>query len=116
MEPFENRARLVLEVIDAVRREWPDDRPVFLRVSTTDWINENPDDDRPAWGVEDTIQLARWAKEHGVDLIDASSGGLEPAPIPDSRDYQVSKAAEVRARAGVPVAAVGRISDRRVGR
>ncbi|WP_353713555.1 NADH:flavin oxidoreductase/NADH oxidase [Arthrobacter sp. K5] len=108
---LENRARLVLAVIDAVRAVWPEGRPVFLRVSTTDWINENPDDDRRAWSVEDTVHLAGWAKERGIDLVDASSGGLEPALIPESRDYQVDKAAQVRARSGVPVAAVGRISD-----
>ena len=108
---LENRCRIVLDIIDAVRQVWPSDRPVFLRVSTTDWINENPDDEREAWGVEDTVQLVGWALQHGIDLVDCSSGGTEPTPIPNSRDYQTANAARVRAEAGVPVAAVGRISD-----
>lgn len=108
---LENRARLVLEVIDAVRKEWPQDNPVFLRVSTTDWITESAQDDREAWTLEDTIQLAQWARERGIDLLDASSGGLVPVDIPETRDYQVTKAAAVRREVGLPVAAVGRISD-----
>ncbi|GLY03929.1 MULTISPECIES: NADH:flavin oxidoreductase/NADH oxidase [Actinoplanes] len=100
-----NRARLLLEVIDVVRAAWPADRPVLLRVSTTDWTEGG-------WTVEDTIQVTRWAREHGVDLVDASSGGLVPATIPDTRDYQTSIAARLRAEAGdVPVGAVGRITD-----
>lgn len=108
---LENRARIVLEVVDAVRAVWPEDKPVFLRVSTTDWITEDDSHERQGWTVADTAQLARWAGEHGVDLVDGSSGGLEPAPIPRTRDYQTSLIAQVRAESGVPVAAVGRIDD-----
>ncbi|MGA7149547.1 MAG: NADH:flavin oxidoreductase/NADH oxidase [Microbacterium sp.] len=108
---FENRVRLVLEVIDAVRVVWPEDRPVFLRVSTTDWITENPEDDRTGWTVADTVELARLAGEHGVDLVDASSGGTEPVPIPRDRDYQTRNAARIKSETAVPVAAVGRIDD-----
>lgn len=108
---LENRSRIVLAIVDAVRKVWPADRPVFLRVSTTDWINENPSDERDAWGVDDTVQLSGWAFEHGVDLVDCSSGGTEPTPIPQSRDYQTINAARVRTEALVPVAAVGRIDD-----
>jgi 2,4-dienoyl-CoA reductase-like NADH-dependent reductase (Old Yellow Enzyme family) len=106
-----NRARFVLEVVDAVRAVWPQERPVFLRISTTDWITEDPSDSREGWTVEDSIQLARWAREHGVDLLDLSSGGVEPVPIPSTRDYQTALAARIRAEASVTVAAVGRITE-----
>ncbi|GIE77343.1 NADH:flavin oxidoreductase [Actinoplanes philippinensis] len=106
-----NRARIVLEVIDAVRAVWPDELPVFLRISTTDWITEDTRHDRRGWTVEDSVELARLAGEHGVDLIDASSGGVEPAPVPDRRDYQTALAARVRDEAKVTVGAVGRITE-----
>lgn len=108
---LENRSRIVLEVIDAVRRVWPSDKPVFLRISTTDWITEDPDTDASGWGLDDSIQLARWAHERGVDLIDASSGGVLPVPIPHTVDYQTALAARLRAESGVPVAAVVRITE-----
>lgn len=108
---LENRARIVLEVIDAVRRVWPADRPVFLRVSTTDWIEENPGDDRESWTLDQTVILARWAYQHGVDLVDASSGGIDVVPLPRSVDYQTSRAARLRREASGPVAGVGRIAD-----
>lgn len=108
---LENRARIVLEVIDAVRAIWPEDLPLFLRISTTDWISEDDSNDRQGWTVTDSIQLSRWAGERGVDLIDGSSGGLEPAPIPHTRDYQTALAAQVRSESALPVAAVGRIDD-----
>ncbi|MEU4779000.1 NADH:flavin oxidoreductase/NADH oxidase [Micromonospora sp. NPDC023633] len=105
------RSRIVLEIIDAVRAVWPAHLPLLLRISTTDWITENPADGRTAWTVEDSIELARLASKHGVDLIDASSGGLVPTSIPTDRDYQTRNAHQVRTQAGVMVAAVGRISD-----
>lgn len=108
---FAGRTRLPLAVIDAVREVWPADRPVFVRVSTTDWIDENPADERTGWTLEETIEFARLAAEHGADLIDCSSGGTEPVPIPRDRDYQTAYAAQVREHAVVPVAAVGRIDD-----
>lgn len=106
-----NRARLVLEVVDAVRAVWPQELPLFLRISTTDWITENPSDGREGWTVEDSVHLARWVSERGVDLLDLSSGGVEPAPIPSTRDYQTALAARIRAEASVTVAAVGRIAE-----
>ena len=112
---LENRARIVLEVLDAVRSVWPEDKPVFLRISTTDWVAEDPEDGRDAWTLEDSIVLARWAGEHGADLIDASSGALVPAKIPHREDYQTRNAAELKAASGTLVAAVGRISRCRHG-
>lgn len=108
---FENRIRFPLEVIDAVRAAWPEEQPVFLRVSTTDWIDENPDDDRNGWTVNETVEFARIAAQHGIDLIDGSSGGTEPAPIPRDRDYQTRNTARIKTETGLTVAAVGRISD-----
>ncbi|BAU97396.1 NADH:flavin oxidoreductase [Corynebacterium suranareeae] len=109
--PLENRARIVLEVIEAIRQVWPAEKPVFMRISTTDWVEENPHDDRDSWTLEQSKQLALWAAAHGVDLIDASSGGLDVVPIPRERNYQTAKAAELRANTNVLVAAVGRIDD-----
>lgn len=108
---LENRARIVLEVLDAVRSVWPEDKPMFLRISTTDWVAEDVDDGREAWELEDSIVLSRWAREHGADLIDASSGALVPAKIPHREDYQTRNAALLRAASGTLVAAVGRIAD-----
>lgn len=111
---LENRARIVLEVIDAVRAAWPADKPVFLRISSTDWIAEDPHDDRASWTLKDSMVLAGWAHRRGADLIDASSGALVPAKIPHAIDYQSAKAAAIRNQAGdggPAVAAVGRITD-----
>ncbi len=108
---LENRSRIVLDVIDAVRRIWPEDKPVFLRISSTDWVSENPEDGREAWTLEDSIVLSRWAGQHGADLIDASSGALVPASIPHREDYQTFNAAQLKASGGTLVAAVGRITD-----
>ena len=105
------RSRIVIEVIDAVRSVWPASLPVFLRVSTTDWIDENPDLQDASWTIRDTIELSCAATKHGVDLIDASSGGLVPTPIPRDRDYQTRYAQQLRANVDAPVAAVGRIDD-----
>jgi 2,4-dienoyl-CoA reductase-like NADH-dependent reductase (Old Yellow Enzyme family) len=101
---LENRARLVLEVIDAVRSVWPESLPVFLRISTTDWLDHG-------WTLDDSVRLAGLAHDHGVDLIDASSGGVEPARVPADRDYQTALAARLRAESKVAVGAVGRITE-----
>jgi 2,4-dienoyl-CoA reductase-like NADH-dependent reductase (Old Yellow Enzyme family) len=109
---FDNRARFALRVVDAVRAVWPDDLPLFVRVSATDWLTENPEDVRDGWTVEDTVRLARVLKDHGVDLLNVSSGGLVPdAKITVGPGYQVGFAARVRAEAGIAVAAVGMITE-----
>jgi 2,4-dienoyl-CoA reductase-like NADH-dependent reductase (Old Yellow Enzyme family) len=111
---LENRARIALEVIDAVRAVWPADKPVFLRISSTDWVAEDASDDRAAWTLEDSKTLAGWAHERGVDLVDSSSGGIVPANIPHTVDYQTANAAAIRnsvGDGGPAVAAVGRITD-----
>jgi 2,4-dienoyl-CoA reductase-like NADH-dependent reductase (Old Yellow Enzyme family) len=101
---FENRARFLLEVIDAVRTEWPEDKPLFVRLSCVDWIDGG-------WGIEDTIKLVQLLKNGGkVDLIDCSSGGLSPAQkVVICPGYQVPFAAAVRSRTGIATGAVGLI-------
>jgi 2,4-dienoyl-CoA reductase-like NADH-dependent reductase (Old Yellow Enzyme family) len=102
---FENRARLVLEVVDAVRAEWPAHLPLFIRISSTDWAEGG-------WNIDESVQLAHLLREHGVDLIDCSSGGLVPyAQIPVGPGYQVQFAARIRREANIPTAAVGMITD-----
>ncbi|MFF0200280.1 NADH:flavin oxidoreductase/NADH oxidase [Streptomyces sp. NPDC005017] len=103
---FENRARFALEVVDAVREVWPQGKPVFFRVSATDWLEEG------GWSADDTVRLARALQEHGVDLLDVSSGGNVPdARIPTGPGYQVPFASRVKAGTALPVAAVGLITD-----
>ncbi|MEV7970314.1 NADH:flavin oxidoreductase/NADH oxidase [Sphaerisporangium sp. NPDC088356] len=105
--PFENRIRFALEVVDAVRAVWPEELPVFFRVSATDWL---PDDQ--GWSLDDTVRLAKELLAHGVDLLDVSSGGnAAGVKIPTGPGYQVPFAARVRAETGGAVAAVGQITD-----
>ncbi|AIE84014.1 NADH:flavin oxidoreductase/NADH oxidase [Fimbriimonas ginsengisoli] len=100
---FENRIRLVCEVTEAVRAAWPNDLPLFLRVSASDWAEGG-------WKTDDTVRLAKIVQALGVDLIDCSSGGAIPkAEIPVGSGYQVPFSRAVRA-AGVPSAAVGLIT------
>src|SRR5690606_29749140 len=101
------RARLVREVVRAVRGEWPERLPLFVRVSATDWVEGG-------WDVDACVQLARWLREDGADLIDCSSGGLVPhARIPQEPGYQVPFAARIRREAGIATGAVGLITDAR---
>jgi 2,4-dienoyl-CoA reductase-like NADH-dependent reductase (Old Yellow Enzyme family) len=100
------RARALLETIDAIRTEWPDNLPLFVRVSSVDWM---------AGGVtiEDTVELCRMLKATGkVDLIDCSSGGILAAGpvVPLHPGYQVPFAEAVRHQAGIPTGAVGLIT------
>jgi len=102
--PLENRARLLREVIAAVRAEWPAPRPLVVRVSATDWTPGG-------WDIEECVQLARWLRDDGVDLIDCSSGGNVPrAQIPVGPGYQVPFAARIRRDAGIATGAVGLIT------
>jgi len=101
---FDNRIRLCLEVVDAVRQVWPERRPLWLRISATDWA---PD----GWDIEQSVALARRARERGVDLIDCSSGGLVVSQKPAiGPGYQVPFAERVRREAGIPTGAVGLIT------
>ncbi|WP_233404983.1 NADH:flavin oxidoreductase/NADH oxidase [Actinotalea solisilvae] len=102
--PLENRARLLTEVVEAVRAVWPEDRPLFVRVSATDWVEGGLD-------VADVAQVATVLRELGVDLVDVSTGGNAPAEIPVGPGYQVPHARLVREVAKVPVAAVGLLTS-----
>jgi 2,4-dienoyl-CoA reductase-like NADH-dependent reductase (Old Yellow Enzyme family) len=100
-----NRARLLREVVAAVRSEWPVPAPLVVRVSATDWVEGG-------WDIEECIELARWLKQDGVDLIDCSSGGNVPnARIPVGPGYQVPFAARIRREAGIATGAVGLITE-----
>ena len=102
---FENRSRLVREVIAAVREVWPAELPLWLRISATDWA------DAGGWDIEQSVQLAAQVKQLGVDLIDVSSGGLLPhVTIPLKPGYQVPFAARIRREAGIATGAVGLIT------
>ncbi|HEY1569926.1 MAG TPA: NADH:flavin oxidoreductase/NADH oxidase [Pseudonocardiaceae bacterium] len=102
---FAGRVRLALEIAAAARAELGNDRPLFARLSATDWV-------AGGWTVDDAVALSRLLAERGVDLIDASSGGNDlRAEIPLSPGYQVPFAARVRAEADVPTGAVGLITD-----
>jgi 2,4-dienoyl-CoA reductase-like NADH-dependent reductase (Old Yellow Enzyme family) len=101
---FENRSRIVREVVAAVRVHWPDDLPLMIRLSATDWVDGG-------WSVEETVALCRVLKSLGVDLVDVSSGGLVPTVlIPAGPGFQTEFASRVRHEAGIPTAAVGLIT------
>jgi 2,4-dienoyl-CoA reductase-like NADH-dependent reductase (Old Yellow Enzyme family) len=109
---LENRLRFALEVVTAVRRDWPDELPLFFRVSATDWLGGDTEDARAGWTVTDTIELAMRLKLLGVDLMDVSTGGSAPdAKIPVGPGYQVPFAARVRKEVEIPTAAVGMITE-----
>ena len=101
---FENRTRLVREVTAAVRDVWPEDKPVFVRISGTDWLP-----DRESWDLEQSIRLSRELAELGVDLVDVSSGGIHPDQNgPSGPNYQIPLAEGIReAVDDVAVGAVG---------
>ena len=102
---LENRARFPLRVASAIRDAWPDNLPVFVRVSATDWVEGG-------WDLPQTVQLARMLKGIGIDLIDCSTGGLvADARIPAGPGFQTAFAATVRKEAEIPTAAVGLIMN-----
>ncbi|KFJ00031.1 NADH:flavin oxidoreductase/NADH oxidase [Bifidobacterium stellenboschense] len=101
---FEGRTRFLLEVADAIRGVIPDDMPLLVRVSATDWA-------AGGWDLDQTVALAQLLKAHGVDLVDVSTGGIiAGVTVPVKPDYQVPFSAQVRKRAEVPVTAVGLIT------
>lgn len=106
---FENRIRLTREVTEAVREVWPADKPVFVRISGTDWFPE-----RDSWTVEQSARLADELAAVGADLIDVSSGGIAPQSYPESvgPNYQVPLAEHIRANteSDIAIGAVGGIT------
>lgn len=102
---FENRIRLLCDVVRAVRGVWPDEFPVFVRISATDWLKGE------GWDIEEAVALGRILKSEGVSLIDCSSGGLVPyAPMPAQPGFQVPFAQRIRQEAGILTGAVGLIT------
>ncbi|TKK70882.1 NADH:flavin oxidoreductase/NADH oxidase [Ilyomonas limi] len=101
---FKNRARLLLEVTEAVRNTWGNDKPLFIRISATDWTDGG-------WDIEDSVILSAMLKEKGADLIDTSSGGNVHAKIPLKPGYQVEFAERIKAEAGILTGAVGLITN-----
>lgn len=102
---LENRTRLARDVVAAVRHVWPQELPLFLRISATDWL-------AGGWDVAQSVELVRQIAPLGVDLIDCSSGGLAPgAQIPMGPGYQVPFAEEIRQKTGILTGAVGMITQ-----
>lgn len=104
---LENRARALLEVIAAVKEVWPEDLPLTVRLSASDWVPGG-------WQIEDSVALTRILQRAGIDLIDCSSGGNRPHDAkhyPAGPGYQVPLAEEIRAQTGMLTAAVGLITD-----
>lgn len=102
---FENRSRLAREVVAAVRAVWPDNLPLLVRLSATDWV-------AGGWNCDETVELCRILRALGVDLVDVSSAGLVPwAQIPVGAGFQTEFAARIRREADLPTAAVGLITS-----
>ena len=102
---FENRIRLLLEIVKAVQTEWPHNLPLFVRISATDWAEGG-------WNIEEAVILSSILKKNGVDLIDCSSGGLVPhQKIPLGPGYQVAFAEQIRVETGILTGAVGLITE-----
>jgi 2,4-dienoyl-CoA reductase-like NADH-dependent reductase (Old Yellow Enzyme family) len=102
---FENRVRFGVETVRAVRAVWPEELPLAVRLSCTDWAEGG-------WTAEDSVGLARLLRPEGVDLVDCSSGGLVPSQrIPIGPGYQVPFARQIRAEAGLATAAVGMVTE-----
>jgi 2,4-dienoyl-CoA reductase-like NADH-dependent reductase (Old Yellow Enzyme family) len=104
---FDNRSRIVREVVVALREVWPAELPLWLRISATDWAEHDA-----GWNIDQSVQLAQQVKPLGVDLIDVSSGGLlAQAKVPLAPGYQVPFAARIRREAGIATGAVGLITE-----
>jgi 2,4-dienoyl-CoA reductase-like NADH-dependent reductase (Old Yellow Enzyme family) len=102
---LEGRARFPLHVAKAVRDAWPPDLPLFVRISATDWVEGG-------WDLDQSVTLAKWLRDIGVDMIDCSSGGLVPhAKVPVAPGYQVPFAATIRREVNMPTGAVGLITE-----
>lgn len=102
---FDNRIRFVMENVEAIRKEWPDDMPMSVRISASDWTDGG-------WTIEDSVELAKLLKNLGVDVIDASSGFVIPGvKYPLGPGWQVPLAEQIRKEAGMLTAAVGLITE-----
>jgi 2,4-dienoyl-CoA reductase-like NADH-dependent reductase (Old Yellow Enzyme family) len=102
---LENRARILLEIVDAVRAEVGKTVPLIVRLSATEWVEGG-------FTIDETVEVSRWLKQHSVDLISVSTGGnAAGARIPAGPGYQLPFATRIKHEAGLPVAAVGMIDE-----
>jgi 2,4-dienoyl-CoA reductase-like NADH-dependent reductase (Old Yellow Enzyme family) len=102
---FENRSRFLLEVIESVQQVWPEEYPLFVRISATDWVDSG-------WNADESVKLSAILKDKGVDLIDVSSGGLaKQQQIPVFPGYQVQFAEQIKKGADIMTGAVGLITS-----
>lgn len=102
---FQNRIRLLLEITELVKQEWGNEKPLFVRISATDWHEKG-------WKVEDSVRLAQKLKKLGVDLIDTSTGGnITDVKIPLKPGYQVQFANQIKSEVGIKTGAVGLITE-----
>jgi 2,4-dienoyl-CoA reductase-like NADH-dependent reductase (Old Yellow Enzyme family) len=103
---FENRIRLLLRVVEAVQTVWPEELPLFVRISATDWAEQG------GWDIESSVKLAAILKNKGVDLIDCSSGGvMSGIKIPFAPGYHVPFAERIKRETGIPTGVVGLITE-----
>lgn len=104
---YENRIRLLMEITRAVKTIWPENLPLFVRISATDWAEGG-------WDIDEAAELAQQLRNEGVDLIDCSSGGLVPyAKIPFVPGYQVPFSERIRKETGILTGTVGLITSAR---
>jgi 2,4-dienoyl-CoA reductase-like NADH-dependent reductase (Old Yellow Enzyme family) len=111
---FENRTRLLVEVVDEVRAMLPEDKPLCVRITGTDWLDYEGSPEPESWTVNDAAKLAHVLADHGVDLLDISSGGISPHQrIGRDEDYQANLSLAIKKSVGdkVKVTAVGRITS-----
>ncbi len=102
---FENRTRILIQIVKAINQVWPKELPIFVRISATDWTTGG-------WDLEASIQLVNILKEIGVDLIDTSTAGnIVDATIPVAPGYQVPFAMEIKKQTGILTGAVGLITE-----
>jgi 2,4-dienoyl-CoA reductase-like NADH-dependent reductase (Old Yellow Enzyme family) len=102
---FENRIRFLIEILDTVRSVWPEENPLFVRISASDWTEGG-------WTADDSVALAKVLETKGVDVVDCSSGGNVPnAKIPLKPGYQVEFAEKIKDETGMLTAAVGLITE-----
>ena len=102
---FENRIRIIVEIIEAVQTVWPQDNPLFVRISASEWSDKG-------WNADDSVRLAKVLKQKGVDLVDCSSGGnVYKAKIELTPMYQVPFAEKIKKESGIMTGAVGLITS-----
>lgn len=103
---FENRIRFLIEIVSAIQEIWPSNLPLFVRISATDWL-----EDEMGWDIADSIELCKILKDKGVDLIDCSTGAnVRNATIPVGPLYQVPFASAIKTNAAIMTGAVGMIN------